>query len=88
MKLNLYIGELLELVGAAMGIWACDRYFGVSGAIAAIAVLSVAAAELLYDDAVLRIPLPPIGKWARSATSRVARVVRFVSRTAKRVVMR
>ncbi len=87
-KLNLNIGELLEPVGAAMGVWACGRYFGLSGALVAIAVLSIVAAELLYDDVVVHIPLPPVGRWAHSASRAITGLLRWAGRTAKHVVVR
>lgn len=51
-------GNLLELLGAACGVYGIDRLAGLSWALIAGAVLLVAAAELIYDEHVWRVPLP------------------------------
>lgn len=80
MKLSLHVGNIFELAGGSLGVWAAWRYFGPSGAVVAAAVLCVAAAELLYDDVVLHVPLPRLVRWSRRAVRSVRGLVARWSR--------
>jgi hypothetical protein len=57
-RLAVNAGNLLELLGAVCGVYGIDRLAGLSWALIAGGVLLVAAAELIYDEHVWRVPLP------------------------------
>ena len=57
-RLAVNAGNLLELAGAVCGVYGIDRLAGLSWALIAAAILFVAAAELIYDEHVWRLPLP------------------------------
>lgn len=80
-RLKLNLGNLLEVAGAALGVWSAYRYFGLTGALLVAAVLCVVAAEFLYDDVVLRIPLPRVGYGLRRAGRGFASAARAFTRS-------
>ncbi|MGH9082329.1 MAG: hypothetical protein ACRDWN_03190 [Acidimicrobiales bacterium] len=86
MKLHLHVGNLLELASGAFGVWAAWRYLGLTGALVVAAVLCVVAAELLYDDVVWTVPLPPVGRGVRRTGRAVAAGGGFLYRAVRSVV--
>lgn len=57
-KLVLNVGNLLELAGAACGVWGVNRLAGFAWALVLAGVLLILAAELIYDGHLWRVPLP------------------------------
>jgi hypothetical protein len=57
-KLVLNVGNLLELAGAACGVYGVDRLAGFAWALVLAGVLLVIAAELIYDGHIWRVSLP------------------------------
>lgn len=57
-RLVINIGNLLELVGAAAGVYGVYRLVGLAWALIAAAVLLIVAAEFIYDGRLVGIPLP------------------------------
>lgn len=57
-RLVVSVGNLLEVVGAAAAVYGVDRIWGLGFALILAGVLAVAAAELIYDAHVWRVPLP------------------------------
>lgn len=52
------VGNLLELFGAACGVYGVAQLAGFKWALILAGVLLVLAAELIYDGHVWRVPLP------------------------------
>jgi hypothetical protein len=57
-RLNVNIGNLLELLGAAAAVYGLARLAGLAYGLILLGILLVVAAEFIYDSTVLRIPLP------------------------------
>lgn len=57
-RLAVNVGNLLELLGAACGVYGIYRLVGFAWALIAAAVLLVVAAEFIYDGRLVALPLP------------------------------
>lgn len=57
-RLVVNVGNLLELAGASAAVYGLYRLAGLGFALLLAGVLAVAAAELVYDAHVWRLPLP------------------------------
>lgn len=57
-RLVVHVDNLLELVGAAAGVYGLYRLEGLAWALILAAVLLVVAAEFIYDGHAQAIPLP------------------------------
>lgn len=89
-RLAVNLGNLLELAGVGIGVYAVSQLAGVAWALIVAAVTLVAGAELVYDGHVARLPLPhrphPVARYrhVRSLAARrlaVARARRRARRT-------
>lgn len=56
-RVNVNVGNLLELAGAGVGCYAVDRLAGLAWALVAAGVVLVVGAEFVYDSHVVRVPL-------------------------------
>lgn len=56
--LRISVGNLLEILGAAASVYGVARLVGLAYGLILLGILLVVAAELIYDDTSLRLPLP------------------------------
>lgn len=63
-RVVLNVGNVLELAGAALLCWAVYLVAGLAGFLAASGVVLVLLAELVYDAATARVPLPHVRRLA------------------------
>ncbi len=59
-KLVVHVGNLLEFVAAGLAVYGVDALAGWRWSVIAGAAVAGVLAEFLYDDTVLRLPLPRI----------------------------
>ena len=72
-RLNIHVGNLLELVGVIALCFGVARLAGVGWAIVLAGVVLILWGNLSYSRAVLRVPLPAPRRDVRAARRAVAR---------------
>jgi hypothetical protein len=68
MRIIVNVGNLLEVLGAAVLCYAVDQLVGLAWALILAGILLIIGAEFVYDAHTWKIPLPHVKRMFRSRT--------------------